>query len=52
MGEIFAGKGFCEFNYFQTSRSNFANSVTQLQNEDKLLRYSHFEKLGRKKFLY
>ena len=32
MGETFAGKGFREFKYLQTSRSNLANGVTHLQN--------------------
>ena len=43
MGETFAGKGFCEFNYLQTLRSNRANGVTHLQSGYKLLRESHSE---------
>ena len=50
MGETFVGKGFCEFNHLQTSRSNLANGVTQLQNGEKLLQYSHSEKLESKRF--
>ena len=44
MGENFPRKGFCEFNHLQTSRSNLPNSVTQLQNKDRPLRYHHSEK--------
>ena len=52
MRETFAGKVFCEFINLQTSKSNLGNGVTQLQNQDKVLRCSHSEKLGSKRIRY